>query len=100
MVRKRLEDQTETPEAALTHISTEHISTDVLVNPAPLIGSVVETSGEEVPDVRIRRFRITQGGLVAMRTGVVTLRPGKVIREIDYDLPRLIEQGVQMVEVQ
>jgi hypothetical protein len=104
MARKRIEDEVkDAPDVApQTHVTTEHVDTSAeLVNPAPLIGSVVETTGVEVPVIIAgpRQFRVVRGGQVALRTGVGMLREGKLIRDIDYDVRNLQAQGVELEEV-
>lgn len=46
-----------------------------------------------------RRFRVDVGGYIVVEGMRVPLRVGKIIRETDYPIERLVLQGIQLTEL-
>ena len=55
---------------------------------------------EPRPDVKVKRFRIMNGGVIMYANSRTTIRAGKVITPNDYDLDKLRAQGIVLKEIE
>lgn len=57
------------------------------------------TEPVEKPNIVVKKYRVERGGFVMVNGCRTSLRTGKIIRECDYDLQSLFDQGVILEEI-
>lgn len=91
------EDAPFDPYTSVTQPMSEIIDTTAeLVNPSPLQPSAVERDGAVFVVAPPPKYRVMRQALVMNRGARVLLRPGKLVDEANYDVPALMQQGVEL----
>lgn len=65
-------------------------------------GSGHESIVEEQDDSPVppqKKYRVMVGGMITINGMKTILRPGKVIKESDYEIQKLFDQGIQLSEI-
>jgi hypothetical protein len=70
-----------------------------LVDPSPYRGSAVEREpARDVPEVKIRSYRLEHSGRFMLRGNITQLSAGKIVDELNYDIASLLSQGAALIE--
>jgi hypothetical protein len=104
MARKRPgeEEQTETVQVLAGGKPEDVDVGKALVHGAPVVGSVMpkDPPPPAADAKKVRRFRVTKGGTVSTNGYRATLKEGKELDDLNYDIRSLATQGIHLEEIQ